>query len=236
MDPSEVTAVNVTLETLETMIKVLTEKLDKMGDCQQQPSFASVVTGASGEAVQNNPPVPAATAQGEGPVGQVQGGGALQGTGVGHRRQLGARPRSYSLTSRGSVKRGPETVPEPEMPSENAPEKPYQEVRRRQPRKMNYGKNTANLNIEGAEAAPFEIFIGNTHPKATEAIIEDVLIKYAETLPEKPELKVINVKCLTNLVRDPDPRTKCWRVQVPYACKSIVENDELYPVGWSHRK
>ena len=44
---------------------------------------------------------------------------------------------------------------------------------------MNYGKNTAELNIEGAEAAPYEVFVGNTHPKATEALVSDVLIKYA---------------------------------------------------------
>ena len=101
---------------------------------------------------------------------------------------------------------------------------------------MNYGKNTATQNLEGAEAAPVEIFVGNTHPKATEAIIADVLTKCAQTLPNKPELKIIHVKCLTNPERDPNPRTKSWKVQVPYSCKSIVENDELYPLGWSHRK
>ena len=31
-------------------------------------------------------------------------------------------------------------------------------------------------------------------------------------------------------------RSMGWKVQVPYTCKPIVENDELYPVGWSHRR
>ena len=66
------------------------------------------------------------------------------------------------------------------------------------------------------------MFVGNTHPKATEAIVTDVLIKYAQTLPDKPDLRIINVKCLTNLERDPYPRTKCWRIQVPYACKEVL--------------
>ena len=88
--------------------------------------------------------------------------------------------------------------------------------RRRAPRKTNFGKNTTEVNIEGAEAAPYEVFVGNTHPKATEAIIADALTKCALTLPDKPDLKIIHVKCLTNLDRDPHPRTKCWRIQVPY--------------------
>ena len=43
----------------------------------------------------------------------------------------------------------------------------WQDVNRgRRPRKVKYGKNTADLNMEGAEAATFKIFIGNTHPKS----------------------------------------------------------------------
>ena len=80
------------------------------------------------------------------------------------------------------------------------------------------------------------MFVGNTHPKATEAIVSDVLIKYAQTLPEKPDLKIIHVKCLTNLDRDPNPRTKCWRLVVPYRFMSLMENPELYPQGWRSRK
>ena len=132
------------------------------------------------------------------------------------------------------MKRGPENTNGEGNDDSNGE---FQNVnRRRQPRKTNFGKNTTDLNIEGAEAAPYEVFVGNTHPKATEAIIADVLTRCAQTLPDKPDLKIIHVKCLTNLERDPHPRTKCWRIQVPYSCKQIVENDELYPVGWSHRR
>ena len=36
--------------------------------------------------------------------------------------------------------------------------------------------------------------------------------------------------------RDPHPRCKSWKVTVPYACKSLMENESFYPSGWSHRK
>ena len=45
---------------------------------------------------------------------------------------------------------------------------------------------------------------------------------------------VKDVKCLTR----PDienPRTKCWRVSVPFRFKDYIMSDLAYPVGWSHR-
>ena len=37
---------------------------------------------------------------------------------------------------------------------------------RRQPRKITYG--TKNIASAGAEAAPIEVFVGNTNPRATD--------------------------------------------------------------------
>ena len=37
---------------------------------------------------------------------------------------------------------------------------------RRNPRKINYGKST--ITVAGGEAAPYEVFIGNTNPASTE--------------------------------------------------------------------
>ena len=39
--------------------------------------------------------------------------------------------------------------------------------------------------------------------------------------------------CLT---KDPDPRTRCWRVVVPQKFKEVMENNELYPEGWKYRE
>ena len=45
--------------------------------------------------------------------------------------------------------------------------------------------------------------------------------------------KVTDIELLT---KEENPRTKCWRVEVPYTFKDLMECDELYPVGWKHRK
>ena len=58
----------------------------------------------------------------------------------------------------------------------------------------------------------------------------------AKDMPENPELEILSVRCLTNPERDPNPRTKSWVVRVPFKFKSLMENDDFYPAGWSHRK
>ena len=111
----------------------------------------------------------------------------------------------------------------------------YQQVPpRRQPRKVSYGKS--NVTLAGAEAAPIDIFIGNTNPLATPEMIKTVMENSALKLSEESKLEIVAVKCLNNFERDPNPRSKCWKVTVPYAFRDLMENDELYPSGWSHRK
>ena len=111
----------------------------------------------------------------------------------------------------------------------------YQQVPpRRQPRKVTYG--TKNIGSTGAEAAPIEMFVGNTNPRATKEIVASVLKDCAKDMPEKPELEILDVRCLTNPERDPNPRTRCWKVTVPFKYKDFMENDEMYPSGWRYRK
>ena len=89
--------------------------------------------------------------------------------------------------------------------------------------------------MDGAEAAPIDIFVGNTNPMATPEKIAAVMKQCAEQLQDKTELEVLEVKCLTNLELMPNPRTKCWKLTVPYKFKELMAQDELYPAGWSHR-
>ena len=63
-----------------------------------------------------------------------------------------------------------------------------------------------------------------------------MLLKCADNMPEKPKLEILGVQLLTNPDRDPNPRFKSWKVTVPYAFKSLMEDDSFYPSGWSHRK
>ena len=60
-----------------------------------------------------------------------------------------------------------------------------------------------------------------------------VLEKCAENIEGSDGFKVLEVELLT---RDENPRTKCWRVEVPYSFKDVMEKDEMFPAVWKHRK
>jgi hypothetical protein len=48
------------------------------------------------------------------------------------------------------------------------------------------------------------------------------------------DFAVKDAKCLTR----PDienPRTKCWKVSVPFKFKDYILSDMAYPMGWCHR-
>ena len=98
---------------------------------------------------------------------------------------------------------------------------------------------SARIDIAGAEAAPVDFFIGNTHPETNEDNVKEVLVKCASIIQgdNKPdvELKVDNLKavCLNSKVED--PRTRCWKVTVPHVWREFLRKDEFYPRGWSHR-
>ena len=76
-------------------------------------------------------------------------------------------------------------------------------------------------------------YIGNTDKKADGDIIARVLKKCAAPLEGGADLEVLDVELLTS---EDNPRTKCWRVTVPFKFKSVMEMDELYLPGWKHRK
>ena len=104
---------------------------------------------------------------------------------------------------------------------------------------MNYGK--AKVEVAGSEAAPYEVFIGNTHPNSTEEKISEVLVKCSEQFSgdEKFEspLQILKVTCLSKPNPSGEPlRTKCWKVQVPNKFREHMLKDEAYPYGWSHRR
>ena len=214
MDNAEVTTVNCRLEALETMIKDVVSKVNKFND---KPTFANVA-----------PTVVVGQQGAEGGLGARTRAPPVQGQG-----QVGALGVDVRRERSPSVKRGYNEVAKDNL--ENRTEKEFQTVNnRRKPRKMNYGTN--KIEEAGAEAAPIDIFVGNTNPRATDEIIKKVLIKCAEKMPENPKLEILEVSLLTNPERDPNPRFKSWKVRVPYAFKTLMETDAFYPDGWSHRK
>ena len=217
MDNSEVVTVNCRLEALESMIKEVVTKVNKINE---KPTFANAAPPAV---------VVAAPVQQGGQVGAAAGG---PGRGTGRQGQPGSLGGQGIRDRSPSVKRGYNDVTKDNL--EN-PNDDYQTVNnRRRQRKMNYGTN--KIEEAGAEAAPIDVFVGNTNPRATDDIIKRVLMKCAEKMLDKPKLDILEVKLLTNPARDPNPRFKSWMVRVPYSCKALMENDAFYPDGWSHRK
>ena len=113
--------------------------------------------------------------------------------------------------------------------------------RRKQPRKVQYGTGNSTMGGEGGEAAPYEVWIGNTHPESSEEIIREVLVELGRrskgdtSLAE--DLQVQECECLTKARTDGSkPYTKQWRVKVPNRFREHMKKPEAYQVGWSSRR
>ena len=61
-----------------------------------------------------------------------------------------------------------------------------------------------------------------------------MLVKCAKGVDATTQFSVVEVEQLA--VHIENPRTKCWKVVVPYKYKEMMEKGELYPPGWTHRK
>lgn len=240
LSPSEAVPISSRMNDLEDTVKRLCESFDKFKSGNKAPaqeiSFAAIAgreTGTRPKVRQGQSAAanPAVTVSAPGQQGGVHAHGPATGGQAqpDHSRGQGLSPPNGSgrdrVGSTSSVKRGRDG----DVDSDGF-KQPY----RRKNRKVTYGKS--QVTMEGAEAAPIEIFIGNTNPKATPDIIEKVMKKCAGNLPEKVELTVLEVKCLNNLEKDPSPRTRCWKITVPYVHRELMDSDELYPTGWSYRK
>ena len=60
------------------------------------------------------------------------------------------------------------------------------------------------------------------------------MAKCAKAIQPETNFCVLEVQQLaTHLV---NPRTKSWKIVVPYKYKQLMEMDQMYPPGWSHRK
>ena len=101
-------------------------------------------------------------------------------------------------------------------------------MQNRKRRPVNHGSSQVELG-DDALAAPVEFYVGNTTPA-----VKAVLMKCAKGVDTNTQFKVLEVVQLAKHIEN--PRTKCWKVVVPYKCKDIMEKDDMYPAGWCHRK
>ena len=57
------------------------------------------------------------------------------------------------------------------------------------------------MKVAGAEAAPYDVFVGNTHPDTIEDTVKKVLVQVAENMSEEMKLveplEILEVECLT---------------------------------------
>ena len=100
---------------------------------------------------------------------------------------------------------------------------------------------TAQAQLAGSEAAPYNVVIGNTNPASAEDIIKNVLIHVSENMSEDSKLQeplqISEIECLTK-PREDGSRiwTKTWRVQVPAKFKDHMLRSDAYPAGWTCRR
>ena len=207
-------AVSARLESLELGLRKLMDAVQQQGAGgrveRPQNSFTSV-------------PKVVVTAPAEGSNTAAPAGGRRQGG----RRPSQAGPRDLSPSQKRPRVEEHEARPREE-------ESPWVKVVKK-PRKTAVGKSNVNLEAlgAGAEAGPIEIYISNTSNTTEEDDIKKVLETTAAGIDITANFKVTKAECLT---KDANPRTKCWKVTVPFKFKEFMENDELYPSGWRYRK
>ena len=116
-----------------------------------------------------------------------------------------------------------------------------QPLQQRAQRKQCYGSSKITASKGKADwAAPVEVFINNTSPDITEEDVKEIMKLCAEDAKAREgnehlsEFEVKEVKCLTRPEIE-NPRTKCWRVSVPFRYKDYILSDIAYPMGWGHR-
>ena len=105
----------------------------------------------------------------------------------------------------------------------------------RPPRKaVPRGTSTVDLSsLGGAVAVPIDRYVGNTGQGMTPELVKEALKMCALALPGGPALEVLEVTQINSHLQH--ARTRAWKVTVPYKCREIMDNKELYPDGWSHR-
>ena len=101
------------------------------------------------------------------------------------------------------------------------------------PRKTVKGASKVQVEGVGDYQPSLQYYVGNTPGKAGPEVIKKVLAKCSEPLLSDGPLQVEDIELLTQVE---NPRTKCWRIVVPYKYMSVMENPELYPDGWRYRK
>ena len=94
----------------------------------------------------------------------------------------------------------------------------------------------ANVNTAG-RVAPYEMYVGRTHPDTTEEDIRGLVQDYTKDTDRPDGVSVIDVDLLKEM-KDQNDRivSKCWRVTVAFTDKDKMMEASSWPAGWTYRQ
>ena len=107
--------------------------------------------------------------------------------------------------------------------------------------KVQQGSGKVTVNQGENAILPFDVYIGNTHPKSKPEVIEKYLKECYEHASSdiKPEgpFEIIKIECCTKPRDDgKDPWCLNWRVSIDQKFRDYVLNPAAIPVGWTSRR
>ena len=107
--------------------------------------------------------------------------------------------------------------------------------------KVQQGSGKVTISQSENAILPFDVYIGNTHPKSKPEIIERYLKECYENAssdikPEEP-FEVKNIECCTKPREDgKEPYCLNWRVSIDQRFRDYIMNPNAIPVGWTSRR
>ena len=107
--------------------------------------------------------------------------------------------------------------------------------------KVRQGNSRINIAAGEEVVLPFDVYIGNTHPRSTEDVVKRYLKECYEAAPddEKAEgpFEVLKIECCTKPRDDgKDPWCLNWRVSVDQRFREYILKPEAIPMGWTSRR
>ena len=148
--------------------------------------------------------------------------------------------KQRELASVATPVRQPGQVVQPQTEGPHGGQGAKQVVVPKVPKKQCFGASKIKATGRADWAAPVEVFVSNTSPDITGDDVKVILklcaddIKASEGNEFLADFTVKAAKCLTKPEIE-NPRTKCWKVSVPFRYKEYIMSDLAYPIGWSHR-
>ena len=123
-----------------------------------------------------------------------------------------------------------------------ATEKEFQQVVRKR-RGSGVKKGSSQVQADGAEAAPFSVFISGTSPACKVETVKEKLIQCAAAVrteqpeSEEKELEILKVEeILLKIPQGEVRRSRCWKVTVPPEFAEHMMTSKAYPAAWGFRK